>query len=80
MESEWYDTHAVVEQEDPTEEAEQVGGEQRQVDGRGAGQFHHDGHETVQSIHAESKCTEQEPWTERKTINQVIFLMERNSF
>lgn len=64
-------THAVVEEEDPTEEAEQVGREQREVDGGGAAEFHHDGHEAVQSVHAQSKCTEQESWKERKHVCSI---------
>lgn len=45
--------HLVVEEEDATEEAEEVSGEQRQVDGGGARHLHHDGHQAVQHKHAE---------------------------
>lgn len=43
-----------MEEEDATEEAEEVGGEQREVDGSGAGHLHHDRHEAVQSEHAQN--------------------------
>lgn len=43
-----------MEEEDATEEAEEVGGEQREVDSGGAGHLHHDGHEAVQSEHAQN--------------------------
>lgn len=48
------DTHCVVEEEDATEEAEEVGSEQREVDCSSAGHFHHDRHEAVQSVHTQS--------------------------
>lgn len=46
-------THLVAEEEEATEEAEEVGGEQREVDGGGTGHLHHDGHEAVQRVHAQ---------------------------
>lgn len=47
-------THRVVEEVEATEEAEEVGGEQGEVDRRGAGHLHHHGHEAVQRVHAQS--------------------------
>lgn len=47
------DTHCVVEEEDAAEEAEEVGGEQREVDRSGAGHLHHYGHEAVQCAHTQ---------------------------
>lgn len=46
-------THLVLEEKDATEKAEEIGGEQRQVNGGGAGRLHHAGHEAVQHHHAE---------------------------
>lgn len=46
-------THLVLEEKDATEKAEEIGGEQRQVNGGGAGRLHHAGHEAVQRHHAE---------------------------
>lgn len=54
-------THVVLEEEDATEEAEQVSSEQGQVDGGGAAQPYHDGHEAVQGEHTEGVGREQEP-------------------
>lgn len=54
-------THIVLEEEDPTEEAEEVSGEHGEVDGGGAAQFYHQGHETVQSVHTQGIAREQEP-------------------
>lgn len=54
-------TYIILKEEDSTEEAEQVSGEQGEVDGGGAGQLHHDGHTAVQAVHAESVGREQEP-------------------
>lgn len=54
-------THAVLKEEDAAEEAEKVGGEQREVDGGGAAQLHHDGHAAVQAVHAQGVGGEQEP-------------------
>lgn len=48
-----WDTHCVAEEEDAAEEAEEVGGEQREVDRSGAGHLHHDGHEAIQREHAQ---------------------------
>lgn len=42
-----------MEEEEAAEEAEEVGGEQRQVDRRGAGHLHHHGHEAVERVHAQ---------------------------
>lgn len=58
-------TDAVLKEEDSTEEAEQVGGEQGQVDGGGAAQLHHHRHEAVQAVHAQGVAGEQEPWRQR---------------
>lgn len=52
-------THRVVEEEDAAEEAEEVGGEQREVDCRGAGHLHHDRHEAVQHEHTQDIACEQ---------------------
>ena len=60
-------THIVLEEEDPTEEAEEVGGEEREVDGGGAAQLHHDGHAAVQSVHTQRVGSEQEPWEDKHT-------------
>lgn len=62
--------HVVLEEEDPTEEAEEVGSEQREIDWGGAAQLHHYGHEAVQSVHAQSISCKQKPWEEgRATVN-----------
>lgn len=53
-------THVVLEEENPTEEAEEVSGEQREADGGGAAQLHHDGHEAVESVEAQGEAGEQE--------------------
>ncbi len=47
------DTHCVVEEEEAAEEAEEVSGEQREVDRRSAGHLHHYGHEAVQRVHTQ---------------------------
>ncbi len=52
--------HTVAEEEDPTEEAEEVGCEQGEVDRGGTAQLHHDGHEAVQSKHTQRVRREQE--------------------
>lgn len=52
--------HIVLEEEDPTEEAEEVSGEQGEVDGGGAAQLHHDGHAVVQSVQTQREGREQE--------------------
>ena len=44
--------YLVLEEEDATEEAEQVGGQQGEVDRRGAGHLHHYRHAAVQGVHA----------------------------
>lgn len=46
-------THCEVEEEDATEEAEEVSGEQGQVDCRGARHLDHQGHEAVECVHTE---------------------------
>ena len=56
-------THNVVEEEEATEEAEEVGGEQREVDGGGAGQLHHHGHAAVQHVHAHGVGSKQQAWS-----------------
>ena len=48
-----YLTHNKVEEEDATEEAEEVSGEQGEIHCSGTGHLDHQGHETVQGIHAE---------------------------
>lgn len=53
--------YIVLEEEDPTEETEEVRGEQGEIDGGGTAQFHHDGHTAVQSIHTQRIGREQEP-------------------
>lgn len=53
-------TYIILKEEDSTEKAEKVGGEQGEVDGGGAAQFHHDGHTAVQAIHAQCKGREQQ--------------------
>lgn len=57
-------THVVVEEEDPTEEAEEVSGEQGEVDGGGAAKLYHYRHEAVQSIHTQCIGSEQQSWEE----------------
>lgn len=52
--------HIVLEEEDPTEEAEEVSGKQGEVDGGGAAQLHHYGHTAVQSVHTQRIGREQE--------------------
>jgi len=61
--------HRVVEEEEATEEAEQVGREQGEVDGGGAGQLHYRGHAAVQGVHAEGVEGKQCDWgsPERET-------------
>ena len=59
------ETHFVVEEEEATEEAEEVGGEQGQVDGSSAGHLHHHGHEAVQGVHAQGVDCKQEGCTAR---------------
>lgn len=49
-----------MEEEEAAEEAEQVGGEQREVDDHGAGELHHRGHEAVQGVHAQGVGHEQQ--------------------
>lgn len=46
-------THRVMEEEHAAKKAEEVGGEQSQVDGGSAGHLHHDGHEAVQRKHTQ---------------------------
>lgn len=46
-------THHVMEEEHAAKKAEEVGGEQSQVDGGGAGHLHHEGHEAVQRKHTQ---------------------------
>lgn len=41
------DTYCVVEEEDSTEEAEEICGQQRQVDRCRTGHLYHDGHDAV---------------------------------
>lgn len=53
-------TYIVLEEEEPTEEAEEISSEQGEVDGGGAAQLHHYGHTAVQSVHTQSKSSEQE--------------------
>lgn len=48
-----------MEEEDAAEEAEEVGGEQREVDRRGAGHLHHDGHEAVECEHTQDVACKQ---------------------
>lgn len=50
----------ILEEEYSTEEAEEVGGEQGEVDGGGTAQLHHDWHTAVQSVHTQPKGGEQE--------------------
>lgn len=52
-------THRVMEEEHATKKAEEVGGEQSQVDGSGAGHLHHDGHEAVQRKHTQDVDSKQ---------------------
>lgn len=53
-------TYIILKEEDSTEKAEKVSGEQGEVDGGGAAQFHHDGHTAVQAIHAQCEGREQQ--------------------
>lgn len=53
--------YIVLEDENPKEEAEEVSGEQGEVDGGGATQLHHYRHTAVQSVHTQRKGREQEP-------------------
>lgn len=67
--------HVVLEEEDSAKEAEEVGGEQREVYCGGAAHLHHDGHTAVQSVHAQPVGREQEPWEqtgkERATVKDA---------
>lgn len=53
-------THTILKEEDSTEKAEKVSGEQGEVDGGGAAQLHHDGHAAVQAVHAQPEGREEE--------------------
>lgn len=54
-------SYLVVEEEEATEEAVQVGGEQREVDGGGAGSLDHQRHEAVQAEHEGTESNVQKP-------------------
>ena len=53
--------HVVLKEEDPTEEAEEVSGEEGQVDRGGTAQLHHYGHTAVQGVHTQGEGREQQP-------------------
>lgn len=59
-------SYFVVEEEEAAEEAEEVGGEQGEVDRCSAGHLHDHGHEAVQGVHAQGVDCEQHGCRERR--------------
>lgn len=59
-------TYLVVEEEQPAEQAVQIGCEQGQVDGSGAGFLYDDRHEAVETKHAGAKANVEQACGERK--------------
>lgn len=58
--------YSVMEDEDPREDAEEVRGEQWQVDWGCTAPLHHEGHQAVQRKHAERITREQQPWEHKQ--------------
>lgn len=61
--------YSVMEDEDPREDAEEVRGEQWQVDWGCTAPLHHKGHQAVQCKHAERITREQQPWEHKQQGN-----------